>query len=353
MSRGKLEHGRQFPGFRALWTDGKSLLGARGYDLYRLTPELREERLGRVPAPLWKRLAARIRILRHGLRLGIHNAWELRDGTILAIISRAIWKLDTATGVFRHVESIRNGNKPGFNGLLVCPDGRIFYSEYSLNLDRTRPSGVYFSNDNGESFRQTYEFLPGDIKHTHFIQWDPFAECLWMGTGDANEESRLLTCVNDGETWEVIGAGSQLWRTIGLVFTPEAVYWGTDAGLDAGKTPNHIVRWDRQARRAETLQEIQGPCHGITQMVDGSILLSTGVERGQNELDGQSHLWWGTGGNFHEIAAWDKDIWPVVVQIGSVHFPHGMERCSKPCLVLQGIKGHGQVTWLPDWPLPQ
>ena len=345
-----LQRARRVRGFRALWTDGGIILGARGYDLYRLSPDGEEERLGSAPTPSWRRLGARVRVIRHALRLGIHNAWPLRDGSILTVINRAIWKLEPRTGRRRLVERIRHGNKPGFNGLLVCPDERVFYSEYSLNLDRSRPSGVYYSNDNGESFCRVHEFSPGIVKHIHFVQWDPFAECLWLGTGDTNEESRLLTSVDDGQTWEPIGEGSQLWRTVGVVFTPEAVYWGTDAGLDAGDTRNHIVRWDRQTRRAETVQETQGPCHGITRLADGTILLATGVEGGQNEHDRQSHLWCAFDGHFREIAAWDKDIWPAVVQIGTVHFPHGLEKSYKPCLVLLGLKGQGEATWLPEWP---
>ena len=344
-------HALRLPGFRALWTDGEAVVGARGYRLCRLDREGREEPLGSVPAPLSRRLLTRVRVTRLGLRLGIHNAWPLRDGSIVTIVSKAIWKLELATGRRRLVERIRHGNKPGFNGLVVCPDGRVFYGEYSLNPGRDLALGVYRSEAAADSFRQVYEFPAGSVRHIHFIQWDPFAACLWMGTGDRNEESRLLTSTDGGSTWESVGEGTQLWRAVGVVFTPEAVYWGTDAGSDAGDTPNVVVRWDRRARRADTIQPLQGPCHGITKLAEGTILLATGVEGGQNEHDRQSHLWRLSDGEFREIAAWKKDFWPAVVQFGVVRFPHGLEESQKPCLVLLGLKGQGEATWIPEWPL--
>ena len=171
-----------------------------------------------------------------------------------------------------------------------------------------------------------------------------------MGTGDRDAECRMLTSVDGGLTWQPVGEDSQSWRAIGAAFTPEAVYWGMDAGFDAGDTPNHIMRWDRRTREAEAIQEIQGPCYGIAKLADGTILLATGVEGGQNERDRQSHLWCGSDRDFREIAAWDKDIWPAVVQIGTVYFPHGLDNSRKPCLVLLGLKGQGETTWMPEWP---
>ena len=213
---------------------------------------------------------------------------------------------------------------------------------------RDQAIGVY-STDAGESFQQIVNFRRAVCIHP-FHQWDPFAKCLWMGTGDRDAECRMLTSVDGGLTWQPVGEDSQSWRAIGAAFTPEAVYWGMDAGFDAGDTPNHIMRWDRRTREAEAIQEIQGPCYGIAKLADGTILLATGVEGGQNERDRQSHLWCGSDRDFREIAAWDKDIWPAVVQIGTVYFPHGLDNSRKPCLVLLGSEGPGRDHVDAGWP---
>jgi hypothetical protein len=55
-----------------------------------------------------------------------------------------------------------------------------------------------------------------------------------LGTGDADPECRLLRSTDRGESWETVGSGSQLWRAVGITFRPDAVFWGTDAGSDAG-----------------------------------------------------------------------------------------------------------------------
>lgn len=341
-----LAHAQRFPGFHALYADGDDLLGARGYRLCRLTADGSERTLGVLPAAAWQRIVSHVRFLRHGLRLGVLNARLLADGQALALAKRTIYKLDPVSGDCRLVCRIRHGNKPGFNGVLVTPSGTVFYAEYSLNHERRLPSGVFRSDDHGETFRMVHEFAPGEVRHVHFIQWDPYEACLWLGTGDRDAESRILTSRDGGATWQVVGGGSQEWRAIGVAFAPDSVYWGTDAGLDAGTTPNALMRWDRHAGTVTALQALQGPTHGIARLSDGTILLATGVEGGRNETDRRVHLWALKEGTCREWASWRKDPWPAVVQIGAVHFPHAVECATRPVLVLLGLLGQAETTWL-------
>lgn len=338
-----LARARRWRGFHALYADGDALVGARGYRLQRLAADGTECTLGSIPAAGWQRLAARLRLLRHGLRLGVLNAWPLADGQILVVTKRTLHKLDPRAGGTRLVRRIRHGNKPGFNGVLVTPAAAVFYAEYSLNPERRLPSGVFRSDDHGETFRAVHEFPAGDVRHIHFIQWDPCGSCLWLGTGDRDAESRILTSHDGGSSWQVVGCGSQQWRAIGLVFTPDAVYWGTDAGLDAGTTPNALMRWDRRTRQVAALHALQGPTHGIARLADGTILLATGVEGGRNEVDRRSHLWALDGSGAREVASWRKDMWPAVVQIGCVHFPHGLG--NRIAMTLVGLRGNGETLW--------
>jgi hypothetical protein len=45
-----------------------------------------------------------------------------------------------------------------------------------------------------------------------------------------------------GMKWDCVGRGEQIWRAIGVAFTEEAIFWGTDSGYDSGQTRNFIVR---------------------------------------------------------------------------------------------------------------
>ncbi|MCD4652368.1 hypothetical protein K8T06_00350 [bacterium] len=330
------------PDLKPLYVHKKRVICSRGYNLVAWQPE-KETQICKLPAPnWWKCKAQKIRLLRQGLRLGIHNAAPLKDGNIIAIISKQIIKIYTS-GKWRVVENIRAGNKPAFNGLEVCPNGQVYYAEYSLNPHRNTPCKLYSSDDHAESFHEVYSFPAGKIRHIHFIQWDPFEKCLWMGTGDRNSENRIMKSHDKGVTWEEIGFGSQQWRAIGLVFKSDAVYWGTDAGLDAGNTPNMFIRLNRSDNTLTVLGEIQGPCHGITSLKDGSIWFATGVEGGANEVDTSAHLWVFQNDKMIEVQSWKKDFWPAIVQISTIHFPHGLENSNCLTMVLLALKNNPET----------
>jgi hypothetical protein len=266
------------------------------------------------------------------------------DGGWVSIVKRTLLKADAGIRAFRTVASLRQGNKPGFKGMCLDDRGRVYYGEYCLNFDRHAPIGLFRSEDNGESYTMIHEFPPGDVRHIHLIQWDPHAACLWMGTGDADAECRLYQSRDYGVTWTLVGSGSQQWRAVGLCFTPETVYWGTDAGSDAGQTPNFLMRLDRQTRQVARLIEIQGPCHAIASLVDGTLLATTGVERGINEKDDLAHLWASRNGrDWEELMAWRKDLWHPWLQFGVVRFPHGLETSREVHFTTYGVRGGGEA----------
>jgi hypothetical protein len=129
-------------------------------------------------------------------------------------------------------------------------------------------------------------------------------------------------------------------------FTEDAVYWGTDAGSDAGTHPNWILRWDRKQASAEVVQELQGPCHGSASLCDGFLLVSTGVEGGVNEKDRNAHLWASKDGmHWEEVFSRTKDSLPFILQFGVMRFPPGLEAGNEIAFTCMGLKGEGEVTY--------
>ena len=88
-----------------------------------------------------------------------------------------------------------------------------------------------------------------EVRHIHFVKYDRFDKTIYMGTGDEDFECKLYKSVNNGDTWEVVGEGSQLWRAIGLCITPEYLIWGTDAGSVPDK--NYILRYNKKTNELE------------------------------------------------------------------------------------------------------
>lgn len=96
-------------------------------------------------------------------------------------------------------------------------------------------------------------------RHLHTIHKDPFSDLIIIGTGDFDDESFLFYSTDylkeNKETGlvdlNVIGSGSQKWRTVAVEFTPDYIYWAMDSQYDAQK----IFR----LRKAELLQQNNRP----------------------------------------------------------------------------------------------
>lgn len=331
---------------RALWTDENVILAAQGMSLCRVDANSstigNKMNLGNVT----EQILATSRTLRQLFRLGIHHLWPLSDGNLLVVLRKRILRVNTATQYVEATTKFLQGNKPAHKGVCVTPEGDIFLGEYSANKNRRQPVVLYRSCDGGRTFMSIHEFNPGEVRHIHFIQWDAIEKCLWMGTGDRDRESWILKSKN-GDQWEKIGGGSQLWRAVGLAFRPEAVYWGTDAGSDAGKHPNYVMRLDRRSFQLCKILELQGPCHGNAVLKDGTLLVSTGVEGGINEKDRSAHLWGSRDGTaWHEVICFEKDSLPHIVQYGVIRFPQGLEKSEKVIFTCYGLSGAEETTFI-------
>ncbi len=341
----RLEIVKKMPGWRILSTDGATFWAARGNCVFALDAQAKAAQRGCLGF-VWERQFARVRLLRHLFRLGIHHLLPLPGGELLVVMRKRVYLLDPS-GDARLVFQFARGNKPASKGVCVAPSGDVFMAEYAMNSARNLPMLLHRSRDGGRSFQTVCEFSPGEIAHYHFVLWDPYGSCLWMGTGDTDSECRLYKSSDGGDNWRQVGGGSQLWRAVGLAFRPEAVYWGTDAGWTAGNHPNYIMRLDRGNGTLDRVLEVQGPCHGNAALRDGTLLISTGVERGQNEKDGCAHLWASRDGRaWQELTRFKKDLWFRNLQFGVIRFPQGLENSDSLVFTCMGLAGAGEAAFV-------
>lgn len=290
----------------------------------------------------WERIIGVFRLSRQALRNGIHHLLPLRNGNLLVCVKRKVYIL-SKNGNILNVFSNYQGNKPAHQGICVTPDGTIFFGEYLLNTKRESNVAIYRSLDGGNSFHAVKIFPAGDIRHVHFIKWDNYEKCLWMGTGDYgenNKECRLYKSSDNGNTWDLIGQGSQDWRAIGVCFDNESLLWGTDAGSTSDV--NHLIMMNRKTQQLEVLEEFEGPCHGCASYKDGRMFFSTGVEGGENEKDRFSRLKEFQNNHTTEILKLKKDIWPLIVQYGVMRFPLGTDNVNRVVFTTMGLKNYGE-----------
>jgi hypothetical protein len=344
----KLRVIQEWKGCRALWTDKGHVLLARGMRFYGADSELEDTKRDVSLGGIVERTVSCSRLFRQLLRLGIHHLWPLGGGCFLAVIRKRVLRIDEK-GRSEVVLFLPRGNKPAHKGVCITPRGTVFLGEYSMNMKRELPSFLYRSCDGGRTFLPIREFRPNEVRHIHFVQWDEFGQCLWMGTGDRDEECWIFRSDDEGETWIKVGGGSQLWRAVGVAFRPEALYWGTDAGSDAGTHPNHIMRLDRMSLKLQKVFEVQGPCHGCATLKDGTLLVSTGVEGGVNEKDRCAHLWASREGvEWQEVACFRKDPMPLILQYGVIRFPQGLVSDRLVIFTCLGLVGAGETTFVAE-----
>lgn len=290
------------------------------------------------------RIIGSFRLSRQLLRVGLHHLLPLANGNVLVTSKRITYIVDPEGKVISTFTDYQ-GNKPGHQGVYVTPDGAVFFGEYHLNPKRDKEIRLFRSIDNGVSFHVVKTFAAGEIRHIHFIKWDRYRNCLWMGTGDKDEENMLLRSDDNGLNWSLIGCGSQDWRAIGVCCIPEGIIWGTDAGHVPDTV--HLVKM-QDSNKIKVLEDFEGPCHGCASYADGRVFLSTGVEGGENELDRFARLKEYKNEATNEICRLKKDFFPYLVQYGVMRFPLGTENCNIVVFTCMGLKRHGETVMIED-----
>lgn len=328
---------------RALYTEAERIWIAQGMTFFaidysgnRITAKYRigtftEQLIG------WNRLSRQL------LRQGIHHLLPLPNGDVFLTSKKKSVVLGK-DGKIKYTFTGYRGNKPAHQGVCITPNGYIFFGEYTLNPNRDHDTCLYRSMDGGKSFQVILTFTKEEIRHIHFVKWDPYEECLWLGTGDKDGENLLMRSDDYGETWKNIGGGSQDWRAIGVCFNHDDLIWGTDAGSVPDQ--NHIIKMNRKTQQYEVIADIEGPCHGCALLKDGRMFISTGVEGGENEEDDYARLIEICEGEIKELLKQKKDIWPLILQYGVIRFPLGTENTDRIVYTMYGLKGNGEQVYV-------
>lgn len=296
-----------------------------------------------VPGGLKERVMTCCRLLTQGTRNDIRILLPLQNGNLLVTAKRKVLVFSPEGKVVNKWTNFQC-NKPSHQGACVTPDGTVFFAEYVMNTNRDQEVRLFRSTDNGMSFQVVKTWPAGDIRHLHFVKWDSYEQCLWLGTGDYGEngsENRLYKSIDNGDNWELIGQYSQDWRAIGVCFTKNALLWGTDAGSCPDTV--HFVRMNRETKQLEILADLEGPCHGCASYKDGRAFFSTGVEGGENEKDRYARLKEYKDGKVETLWEVKKDIWPLILQYGVMRFPLGTENCDRVVFTAMALKGYGET----------
>ena len=274
--------------------DGNGNLWAtRGFIIYCLKKGGKEfVRVARVPSGSFTFWFNNYRVIRKfTLRSECVEMTVNEEGKITAFASGLIWFSAGLGGKFQKIKKLDHfGMKIGrgimSTGLLQANKNEFFFGEYFNNPERTNIK-IFGFNNISKSWVTSYEFNPGQIRHVHALQRDPYTDRLWVCVGDEDSEPMIGWSDDNYRSINPIGHGSQIWRTCQLVFTEDAVLWGTDTGSEdlAG-----IYRWDKKSSELKKVYDTQGAVFFSVRLANGTIVMSTDREGFPNEKDDKTRL---------------------------------------------------------------
>ncbi len=270
-----------------------NLWATRGFIVYCLRRGEKEfVRVARVPSGAFTFWFNNFRVIRKfTLRSECVEMTVNEEGKITAIASGLIWFSAGIGGDFQEIMKldhfgIKIGRGVMSTGLLQTNTNEFFFGEYFNNPERTNVK-IFGFNNISKSWVISYKFNPGQIRHIHALQRDPYTGRLWVCVGDEESEPMIGWSDDNYRSINPIGYGSQIWRTCQLVFTEEAIFWGTDSGSEdlAG-----IYRWDKKSMTLELVYKTEGAVFFASRLSNDTIVMSTDREGFPNEYDDKTRI---------------------------------------------------------------
>ena len=313
----------RLPAFRALAWSGDALYASRGYELFRarIQDPIRDINWQSVAkfSPGWKRqITSANRLSSRLFRDGFHALTVLPGGGFVAAIPGSILTLGANATEFRRTHAIIRGTRPLH--ITAVPGGAIFWGEYFDNPSRDEVH-IYGSTDFGATWDVAYTFPKGAIRHVHNIVHDPFANCLWVLTGDNADECRILRATCDFKDVQPVLQGRQQARAVAALPTEDGLYFSSDTPLES----NFIYRLDRDGKLSQLAAISSSSIYGCR--AGNHLFFSTMVEPSEVNRDRSVRIYGarlGRADQWQPLLSWKKDRWPMnFFQYGNALLPDG------------------------------
>lgn len=116
---------------------------------------------------------------------------------------------------------------------------RVLEYDYSTKQIKTLKT---FANRTTTEYNPEIDFA----RHIHVIQEDPYTGDVYLGTGDFDFEPGIYVSHDKCETFDCIGKGDPMYRSLSFIFTEKSVFWNTD-------TPEYqfIYRMNKEDRHID------------------------------------------------------------------------------------------------------
>jgi len=215
----------------------------------------------------------------------------------------------------------------------------IMYGEYWGNPYKEEVS--IFKRIDGK-WSVVFTFDKGTITHIHGIVPDKNRSCVYILTGDEDNESGIWIAKDDFASVQPIIIGKQMFRSCVAFPVPNGLLYATDTPLEKNSI-NLLSLEEDSWGEVHELHSINGSCiYGTETLVDGKTcyVFATTVEGDSRKKGVSALLSWRRGPgilsnksecillrevqkNPEIIASFSKDGWPFIFQFGGITFASG------------------------------
>jgi hypothetical protein len=337
----------RFQRLRALAWVKDTLYASREYDLLRtrISPGQipsdgqRWEAVASFYPAYWRRWTAHANLSARLVRDGFHALAMLPSAGIVAAVPGAIITLRPDESRFHVTHKITRGTRPLH--ITTVPGGNVFWGEYFDNPSRDEVH-IYASSDGGATWSVAYTFPRRAIRHVHNIVHDPWGNCLWVLTGDYEDECRIVRASYDFRQVDIVLQGHQQARAVACVPTESGLYFSSDTPLEA----NAIYHLDRQGKLSQLTPLSSSSIYGCR--VGRDVFFSTMVEPSAKNTDRFVRIFGGRDGrDWRPLLAWQKDRWPMrFFQYGNAFLPDGENSTPYLAVTTIAVESEDMVTSL-------
>lgn len=325
-------------GYTVEWAGPESYILSQRNQLYRsrsLKPPFAH--LASIDAPRWRRLAARSRLVQRLLRFMVTNVVPLPNGDIFVTFDKSAGIV--SSGRYRPLDGLLRPCRVLRSACAVDGQGNVFFGEYLANNERGAVR-VYKLSAGANVLETAYTFPERTIRHVHGIYYDEFSGSLFCLTGDREDESRIIRTADGFCTLEVVGSGDESWRAVSMLFTPEAIYYGTDAEFRT----NQIYRIDRKTSDRRPLGNVSGTVF-YSKRVGETLFFATTAENAPSQTENVAAIWTiNQQDEVEEVAKLRKDRWhPTLFMFGTIHFPYESRFDDEILFSVVGVEGDGRT----------
>lgn len=319
--------------FKVLAVYDSYVLAARGYSINKYS--LDGHFLAHVGNLIDTKYAmfSRCKFTRRLMRAEITALYDLGDDRMLAVAKKGFFLKEKGKTAFEKVFCVPRGSKP-LNLCFTEEDGMVYFGEYFQNTEKDKVD-IYVSKDNCKTWNVVYTFPAGNINHIHGIFADPYTNCIWVVTGDRENEC-IIGWTNDGfKSLHEVFRGGQEYRNCHLFFYKDYIVYATDSQY----IENKICCIDRETLKITTLQKIQGSVIKGGQYGDLAYF-STTVEPSKVNQDKYSHVWVSYNGlEWNECFKGMKDYYPFLFQYATFEFPQYHKMNDKLYFTGRAVRG--------------